>query len=79
MVKMKAGTGARTYIQDEAPYQSSRMRRKSARNEFAGADRIIHHIQWQYRKVIKARYHTDANDQFCERMYQVATTGIRKY
>ncbi len=27
------------------------------------------------RKVIKARYHTDANDQFCERMYQVATTA----
>jgi len=26
------------------------------------------------RNVIKARYHTDANDQFCERMSQVATT-----
>jgi pimeloyl-ACP methyl ester carboxylesterase len=28
------------------------------------------------RKVIKARYHTDANDQFCEQMSQVATTTV---
>ena len=35
-------------IQDEVSYLYSRMRRKSARSAFAGADQIIHHFQWQY-------------------------------
>jgi hypothetical protein len=48
LVKVKAGS-RRVGLQDEVPYQSSRMRGKLARNEFTGADRIIHHILWQYR------------------------------
>jgi hypothetical protein len=47
LVKVKAGS-KRVCLQDEVPYQSSRMRGKPARNEFTGADRIIHHIPWQY-------------------------------
>ena len=35
-------------IQDEVSSLYSRMRRKSARSAFAGADHIIHHFQWQY-------------------------------
>ncbi len=34
--------------QDELSYLYSRMRSKSARNTFAGADQIIHHFQQQY-------------------------------
>ena len=37
-------------------------------------DRYSGPIVADIRKVIKARYHTDANDQLCERMSQVATT-----
>jgi hypothetical protein len=46
-VKMKADCGGE--LQDEAAYLDGRMRVKLARNEFVGAVRIIHHIQWLYR------------------------------
>jgi hypothetical protein len=45
-VKMKADCGGE--LQDEAAYLDGRMRVKLARNEFVGAVRIIHHIQWLY-------------------------------
>jgi hypothetical protein len=35
-------------LKDEVPYLDGRMRKKSARNTFAGAGRIVHHILWQY-------------------------------
>ena len=35
-------------IQDEVSSLYSRMRRKSARSAFAGADHIIYQFQWQY-------------------------------
>jgi hypothetical protein len=35
--------------EDETAYLDGRMRVKLARNEFVGAGRIIHHIQWLYR------------------------------
>ena len=40
---------SRLGLQDELPYLDSRMRRKPARDAFAEAGRIIHHMQWQYR------------------------------
>jgi hypothetical protein len=45
-VKLKADWGGER--QDEAAYLDGRIRIKPARNKFAGAIRIIHHIQWQY-------------------------------
>jgi len=45
-VKVKTDRGGD--LQDEAAVLDSRMRKKPARNEFVGAVRIIHHIQWQY-------------------------------
>jgi hypothetical protein len=47
LMKMKADW--RGELQDEAAYLDGRMRVKLARNEFVGADRIIHHIPWLYR------------------------------
>jgi hypothetical protein len=44
---MKADCGGE--LQDETAYLDGRMRVKLARNEFVGAGRIIHHIQWLYR------------------------------
>jgi hypothetical protein len=46
-VKVKTDRGGD--LQDEAAVLDSRLRKKPARNEFVGAVRIIHHIQWQYR------------------------------
>ena len=45
-LKMKAERGGE--LQDEAACLDGRMRVKPARNAFARAGRIIHHIQWQY-------------------------------
>ncbi len=45
-VKMKADRGGE--LQDEVACLDSQMRGKPARIAFAGASRIIHHIQWQY-------------------------------
>ena len=45
-MKMKADWGGE--LQDEATCLDGRMRVKPARNELAGAVRIIHHIQWLY-------------------------------
>jgi hypothetical protein len=36
-------------LKDEVPYLDGRMRKKSARNTFTEAGRIVHHILWQYR------------------------------
>ncbi len=45
-LKMKTERGGE--LQDEAACLDGRMRVKPARNAFARAGRIIHHIQWQY-------------------------------
>jgi hypothetical protein len=47
LVKMKARE-KQVGLQDEVPYLDGRRRKKSARNAFAGADRIVHHLLWQY-------------------------------
>ncbi len=46
LVKMQAGEHAA--LQDAAAYLNSQMRIEPDRNVFAGAGRIIHHIQWQH-------------------------------
>jgi hypothetical protein len=45
-VKMKADRGGK--LQDEVTSLEGQMRGKAARNAFAGAGRIVHHIPWQY-------------------------------
>ncbi len=49
-MKVKAGSGAWAYRMKDTLVRP--MRRKSARNGFAGGDRIIHHVQWQYPQLI---------------------------
>jgi hypothetical protein len=39
-------------LQDEVPSLDGRMRKKAARNAFAKAGRIVHHILWQYHQEI---------------------------
>jgi hypothetical protein len=56
-VKMKADGGEE--LQDEAACLDGRIRVKPARNEFAGAVRIIHHIQWQYHQLLGTRPEKD--------------------
>src|SRR5258708_29441230 len=40
---------------------------------------ILGNLIYSPRKMIKERYHTDTNDQFCERMSQVASTAVTPY
>ncbi len=42
-------------LKDEVPYLDGRMRKKSARNTFTEAGRIVHHILWQYLRFVEVR------------------------
>lgn len=63
-MKMKADWDGE--LQDEATCLDGRMRVKPARNELAGAVRIIHHIQWLYPLIVLASHiPLDLSSFFC--------------
>ncbi len=60
LVKMQAGEHAA--LQDAAAYLNSQMRIEPDRNVFAGAGRIIHHIQWQHPAMVQGFTVVDKSD-----------------
>ena len=54
---MKADRGGE--LKDKVACLEGRMKVKPARNAFAGAGRIIHHIQWQYPNIFSKLQVTD--------------------